>query len=97
MSLFEVCCKSCGSVSVRVEPIQMVNGKFGVRGRCKDCGANDNIAQNEGPEEFVMPFGKYKGSTISEIVAIDRAYADWVVLQSGIKGNIRDKFVEAIG
>jgi hypothetical protein len=37
------------------------------------------------PSEFILSFGKYKGRSVADVVAIDHSYAAWLV--ENIKGK----------
>ena len=97
MSAFKVVCKTCNSDNVTMTLMVMSNGKPRAKGRCNDCFQQDNIAQNEMPEEAIMPYGKYKGKTIADIVAEDRSYADWMLDNGHLSGPLAEKFVLALG
>jgi hypothetical protein len=47
------------------------------------------------PEDFVMPFGKYKGETLGDIAASDPAYLDWLAGLDNLYEDTR-KAVDAI-
>jgi hypothetical protein len=57
---------------------------------CPDCGRFGGwIAWPRTPEwaaRFVMPFGKYRGSTVAEVGRVDRGYLRWAAenLNKGI-------------
>src|SRR5579863_4808679 len=42
------------------------------------------------PSAIILPFGKHKGKTVAELLAIDPQYADWVVAQ----GWVAQRFAE---
>jgi len=43
-----------------------------------------------------MPFGKYKGRPIAEVVATDRKYIDWCMSQPNIRDSIGDTVINII-
>lgn len=86
MSLFEVICKNCGSVSVKLKPVVYPKGGQHVEATCKDCQSQAFIPQNQDADEFLMPFGKYRGNTILEVCQRDPRYASWL-LESGAAKN----------
>lgn len=95
MSKFEVVCKGCGSVDVVLLPREYADGKIHIWAECRDCKVKEAISQNQGPESFIMPFGKHRGQPISWIVENDRQYAEWV-LRSDLKENIKLQFAHAL-
>ena len=36
------------------------------------------------PSAIVLPFGKYRGKTVAELLATDPSYAEWVSAQSWV-------------
>lgn len=92
MSVFEVVCKECGSKDVELSNLIMTNGKVRTRGKCNSCNTSDNLFMNESNNDFKMPFGKYQGMSIAEIVEVDEQYANWVVTASSLPKNIKERF-----
>jgi len=96
MSSFKVVCKTCASENVECVPKQYSNGTLHIRAKCRMCSTQDNLAHNELPSDFKMPFGKHIGKALTEIVRTDRAYAEWIINDSSFKPNLKDKFLEAL-
>jgi hypothetical protein len=70
-------CKYCGGETT--EELQLfANGTKHIKIICVECGRFQQFKQRVDDSDFVMPFGKYKGKTISEIIKDDRQYAIWV-------------------
>ena len=42
---------------------------------------SENRIKEKGPKDMI-PFGKYKGKTISEVSAFDKPYLQWVLRQA---------------
>lgn len=76
MSSFKVFCTKCkmSDPILKVYPGTKVVRAFCQTATCKN---EDNLTHSEPATAFVMPFGKYKGETIAEIVAADERYAIW--------------------
>lgn len=92
MSCFKVICKVCESDDVTVTPVKFSNDTLHINGKCNKCLTSDKLAQNAAPELFVMPFGKYKGSTLSEILNSDENYVKWFIAEEGMSRSIAKKF-----
>jgi formylmethanofuran dehydrogenase subunit B len=94
---FEVVCTVCGSVEITVSCVSR-NGQLLSIGYCSGCKASDTIAQHANLAHrapFIMPFGKYKGRSVDEIVDEDSGYARWAA-QNLENENIRQIFEEAL-
>ena len=50
---------------------------------------SDDEKSND-PSAIIIPFGKHKGKTVSELLATDQPYADWVTAQ----GWVAERFAE---
>jgi len=61
-----------------------------IKATCKECDSYIKfIAQ---PLEMVkMPFGKYKGDLIVEIVPKDRDYFKWLLNENALKGIMKER------
>ncbi len=98
MSNFKTVCTNCGSYDVLVTPFKMSNGALAIKGRCRVCERADRVAHNERPSEFVMPFGKYKGDTLSQIADDDPDYLQWLLDNAdNLSSSIREKIESALG
>lgn len=94
MSSFEIFCTIC---KLNRPTLTVYPGTKVVRAKCNTpgCGNEDNLNHAEPADVFVMPFGKYKGETIAEIVASDPNYAEWAA--DNIENEkIRARFQEAL-
>jgi uncharacterized protein (DUF3820 family) len=45
---------------------------------CEKCGHHNGFAPSIEPAEFTLPFGKYKGHKLSDIVKKDLNYLKWM-------------------
>lgn len=89
-------CKQCGSVNLNESEKIFSNGTKHLELRCQDCNAHNGFkAQNINPHEFEMPFGKYKGYTLGNIVAMDREYVNWM-LKNITSNSIVDRLVDVL-
>jgi hypothetical protein len=50
----------------------------------------DDKDQPTDPSAIIIPFGKHKGKTVSELLAVDQPYADWMTAQ----GWVAERFAE---
>ena len=80
-------CPACGE-DTYTEPKENRLGLY-----CIKCGWIRWLPQNW--SDFIMPFGKYKGKTISEIKEIDFNYIQWGAENIDIE-DIQNKFEEAL-
>lgn len=48
------------------------------------------MSQKKDPSAVVVPFGKYKGATVAELLVRDHQYADWIMAQ----GWVAERFAE---
>lgn len=79
-------CKNCKSPSFRTENKTFKNGSEHIARYCLQCGAFNDYAAKEFPAAmFVMPFGKYKGLSLQQVVDKDRGYAQWMANVQGGK------------
>ena len=63
------------------------DGKIHVQASCKHCGGFLKWWPKVTDEEFEMPFGKYKGKKLTDIIKDDRDYAVWAAANL-TKGNV---------
>lgn len=73
---FEIFCNEC---KLNKPELKMTKGVL--TALCKSCGHTGVLYEVKStqlsPSSFIMPFGKYKGESVAEIVATDPAYAQW--------------------
>jgi uncharacterized protein (DUF3820 family) len=77
------------------------NGTTHVELRCDDCGVFCGFeAQEKSPEQiaaWIMPFGKYKGKSLSEINQLDSDYLQWCLENmDGKVHSLIEKFLSPI-
>lgn len=82
-------CRRCGSENLLLKEVTFKNGTLHTKADCLDCAllffAPRELEENQ--NDFSMPFGKYKGSTLLEISRSDPDYLMWAA--STLKGNIQ--------
>ena len=92
-------CNRCGSENTKESEQICRNGAKHIRVECVDCGRFIKFAKQAKTIEnnkFLMPFGKHKGKSISEIATIDKDYAIWAANNCNSK-NIQGRFRECLG
>lgn len=76
-------CYSCKSINLELYLIDCANGTQQFKAQCKDCGNKSGAIPFEPSAESlgctVIPFGKHKGKSLSEIADIAPDYLDWLV------------------
>ncbi len=75
------------------------DGSKHTEGYCNICKKKIGIVKNmEYPDNdnFIMPFGKYLGKSITEIVDIDKNYVNWILDIPDFDKNIKTRFKEAL-
>ena len=88
-------CRMCSSDHLVQRPRKFANGTEHIEEVCTDCGAHQRfVSQDKPATDFVMPFGKYGGRTIGEIMAADPDYVEWAA-ENLKQPKIRKKFIEA--
>lgn len=94
MSTFKVFCMKCKMDGAM---LKLYPGTKVIRAFCQtpSCKNEDNLNHAEPPDHFVMPFGKYKGETISDIIETDPGYAEWAA-DNMENDKIRERFVKAL-
>jgi len=90
-------CRKCGKDNIKViETIEIRDdGSRHIKCTCGECGEYLFYKQWQDNTAFIMPFGKFKGLTISEIVNQSKHYAEWAA--KNMKNNIGRRFVEELG
>lgn len=88
-------CRKCGSIAFRTEGVTFKDGTEHIKRICLECESFIDYAMKEMPEEmFVMPFGKYKGLSLAQLVEQDAAYARWLLREKkGSSIAIRIKII----
>lgn len=87
-------CPSCGCTQFNVFDAVISDGRIISRGICGGCFRAKAIKKDKYEVEgFKMPFGKYKGLSISEI---DTNYLKWIVEVSDIGGGIKERAIEVL-
>ena len=67
-------CRKCGCIAYRTVGKEFKDGTNHIARYCLDCDAFIDYAAQEIPAAmFVMPYGKYKGRSLAEIVGSDRS------------------------
>ncbi|OFW47573.1 MAG: hypothetical protein A2163_00695 [Actinobacteria bacterium RBG_13_35_12] len=89
-------CKRCGSVDLAEKKVIFKNNTEHLEIRCNACKKVQGYKkQTSGDDDnFIMPFGKYRGKTIKEIIALDIGYARWGI--ENLKNNISTRFKEIL-
>ena len=88
-------CKKCGVDAFRIETKLFKNGTEHMARYCLQCGAfNDYAAKEIPPGMFLMPYGKYRGSSLQQIYEMDRDYLFWLGANSG--PSIRKRCVAVV-
>lgn len=87
-------CNACESTEVSLNPIKMRDDRLAIQGRCRDCGLKTFLGQNKSNNEWVMPFGKYKGQTIAAIADLDPDYCKWAA--DNLDEKIKVRFQKSI-
>ena len=90
-------CKKCGKEKIKVIETMEIHkdGSKHIKLSCNECGAFFMYKQYQETEAFIMPFGKFKGQTIKDIVTKDGGYAVWAA--KNISGNIAGRFAKELG
>jgi ribosomal protein L37E len=88
-------CKKCGDHDVMVNPIKMSNDVLQIQAFCHGCGQKAFLSHNKTNEEWRMPFGKYKGMTITDIKDENPAYIEWAALNFTDE-KIRQRFEDEL-
>jgi hypothetical protein len=75
-------CQRCGSAQTVELPKVFRNGSKHVEVRCEICRAHIKYQKQPMTMEralaLVLPVGKYKGKTISEVLKLDKDYLKWI-------------------
>lgn len=94
LQIKEDLCPSCGCTQFNVFDAVISDGRIISRGICGGCFRAKAIKKDKYEVEgFKMPFGKYKGLSISEI---DTSYLKWIVEVSDIGGGIKERAIEVL-
>lgn len=88
-------CKYCNSFSLDKILVEHRNKTIHQKVTCRDCRKFLGFEQIVENKDFRMPFGKYKGKSITEIIDQDRKYAIWVS-EKNDSNNIRRRFTEEL-
>jgi len=71
-------CKKCESTKVEVKEREFKNGTIHNEAICMDCSTHNGFLERTPPENFMLPFGKYKDKALSHVYKIDKEYILWV-------------------
>jgi len=63
-----------------------------LKASCNQCGRFLKFIKSKTNAEFLMPFGKYKGKSISEIIEKHPEYVRWLMQQKEFSVNIKKRF-----
>lgn len=89
-------CRFCGNKEFNYTEKIFKNGTKHIQQDCSACGKfNGYKRQNMDPNDFVMPYGKYKGHKLGDIVLRDRLYFNWM-LENTESVAIVDRLVEVL-
>ena len=90
-------CKKCGKVKIKVIETMEIHKDSSkhIKLSCGECGAFIMYKQYQENEAFIMPFGKFKGQTIKDIVTKNHDYAVWAA--KNLSGNIGCRFAKELG
>jgi len=90
-------CRKCGKDNIKViETIEIRDdGSKHIKLACGECNAHIMFKQWQDNSAFIMPFGKFKGLTISKIVDQNKHYAEWAA--ENMKNNIGKRFADVLG
>jgi hypothetical protein len=89
-----ITCHSCGALFEEYKTAEKIfkNGTKHIEARCPLC---DKWIKYLPQENFIMPFGKYKGMDIDEVARKDLDYIRW--LEENTESNsIRNRCLSAI-
>ena len=75
---------SCGSREFDLIDKVFSNGSKHKERKCSNCGKHNGYQQTVANNDFVMPFGKYKGNKLIDIAKHDLNYMEWLA-QSDFK------------
>ena len=88
-------CKYCNSFNLDKMLVEHSNKTIHQKVTCRDCKKCSGFEQIVENKDFRMPFGKYKGKSITEIIIQDLKYAMWASEKFSSK-NIRERFREEL-
>jgi len=88
-------CKYCDSFNLDKILVEHSNKTIHQKVTCRDCKKCSGFEQVVENKDFRMPFGKYKGKSITEIIGQDRKYAIWASEEID-SNNIRKRFKEGL-
>lgn len=76
-------CKTCGEDKDYYTVTRVFTNKTKhTEAKCVDCkGHIKFMAQDQAPQDFIMPFGKHKGTTLGEIQRDHPEYLEWMIKQ----------------
>lgn len=84
----------CHRCKKEVEPVLTPKGKH-LRADCPLCKKYIKFVSHVPSDEFVMPFGKYKGVKLTEVAKIDSDYLHWLYGATQ-KNNLKEKIDEVL-
>jgi hypothetical protein len=95
------CCPRCGLVDLVT--VRCFTGPHYARVTCPGCQRHvcwlPHPMTKERADEFVMPYGKFAGSKLSEILATDRggSYLRWILDNTDPRPTVRRAIERALG
>lgn len=89
-------CHKCGTVTLKEgKLVTFQNKTVHLELLCAGCGRFVSWKRHVSNSEFVMPFGKYRGMTLLEILDRDRHYLEWA-LNNFESGNLVNRIEEVL-
>lgn len=85
---FEIFCSKC---KLNKPALKMTKGILTATCTCGNSAVIYAATTTVNNNAFVMPFGKYKGESVADIVASDPGYAEWAI-ENLQDPKIRERF-----
>jgi uncharacterized protein (DUF3820 family) len=93
-------CPHCGVVG-QLHTVLTPDGPHHARTGCSGCGRfvrwEPAPMTPERARAFALPFGKYTGTTLGEMLAIDPAYLRWLAGRDNLKPGLRRALDQILG
>lgn len=88
-------CPQC-KTKLLIKKNKTKDGSIGHELYCHQCLKDFGLVQMDNdPSEFVMPFGKWKGYTLKEVVVRDRTYLEWAA-HSFASSNVKSRILKIL-
>lgn len=90
-------CKYCDNEEMSIKEVIFKNGTKHLERKCVKCGRQNGYAPKDiDPNDWRLPFGKYKGKTLGEVLKEDKSYLEWLYDNSK-KETMRNRIDEVLG